>query len=365
MSSEHTPSGVDPFPDDMSRQRVEQSLADAAEAAEEGQVHLEGGMAGLLGRIRDRGFLARLMRARHGIGNQSLSDDSANNEGEDGEQAGEGEGDETPPAPAPPQPKGAAELAEAAELARLYQLPVPIILSKQTLRRSAPVSCGGSHVVKFKDCRELRGVKNLESVLPERDMFVASKDARIFDTCAVVGNSGSLLESQHGAEIDSHSVVIRFNAGITEGYEQFVGSKTTFRLLNNPASAPKEAGEITIATIRDSDIKEWVKSIIRNPERAESAFAIDPEFLCYTWLWVKQSGHKPSSGLVGIILALKLCHKIHVYGFNFSSYFSRTSRPHYYDWERPAKGREKVHPFQHEVSLYEQLAKNGYINLVH
>ena len=37
------------------------------------------------------------------------------------------------------------------------------------------------------------------------------------------------------------------------------------------------------------------------------------------------------------------------------------SRPHYYDWERPQKGREKVHPFQREVDLYQSLEQFGYL----
>jgi hypothetical protein len=73
-----------------------------------------------------------------------------------------------------------------------------------------------------------------------------------------------------------------------------------------------------------------------------SALTTDPEFLCHTWSWVHNRGDKPSSGLVGIVMALKMCETLDIYGFQYSNYFSRFSRPHYYDWERPKKGREKV-----------------------
>ena len=33
---------------------------------------------------------------------------------------------------------------------------------------------------------------------------------------------GSLLETQFGEAIDKHDAVIRFNAAVTEGFEQFV-----------------------------------------------------------------------------------------------------------------------------------------------
>ena len=46
---------------------------------------------------------------------------------------------------------------------------------------------------------------------------------------AVVGTSGNLLYYHSGASIDSHDAVFRFNAATTQGFEDFVGSKTTVR----------------------------------------------------------------------------------------------------------------------------------------
>ncbi len=94
-----------------------------------------------------------------------------------------------------------------------------------------------------------------------------------------------------------------------------------------------------------------------------SAFFFDPEFLCHTWRWVQRKGEKPSSGLVGIVLALHACAQIDVYGFQSSNYFSKDSRPHYYDWERPKRGRERVHPFTQEHKLFASLQRHGYVTL--
>jgi hypothetical protein len=44
---------------------------------------------------------------------------------------------------------------------------------------------------------------------------------------ALVGNSPGILASDHGAEIDSHDEVIRFNGAMVSGYERSTGSKTT------------------------------------------------------------------------------------------------------------------------------------------
>ena len=137
----------------------------------------------------------------------------------------------------PTSSNSTASIAKTVEA--LLDISLPITLDKRSLepRKAATgFSCGESHVVKLKGYADLLRARNLSRVLPERDVFSSSSwdDSRtkLYDTCAVVGNSGTLLESEMGAEIDGHDTVIRFNGGVTEGYEQFVGTKTTFRILN-------------------------------------------------------------------------------------------------------------------------------------
>ena len=52
-------------------------------------------------------------------------------------------------------------------------------------------------------------------------------------SCALVGNSGSLLYRQYGKEIDAHDVVYRFNQAPSESWEQHVGARTTHESLNS------------------------------------------------------------------------------------------------------------------------------------
>jgi hypothetical protein len=47
-----------------------------------------------------------------------------------------------------------------------------------------------------------------------------------------VGNSGSLLEHELGAEIDAHEMVYRFNQAPTGGFAKHVGKRTDFESLN-------------------------------------------------------------------------------------------------------------------------------------
>ena len=72
------------------------------------------------------------------------------------------------------------------QLERLLAVPVPVILSKQALQSKNEFSCGGTHVVKLNAYADLKKLKHVEEVLPDMDMFYASRNDKIFDRCAVV-----------------------------------------------------------------------------------------------------------------------------------------------------------------------------------
>lgn len=55
--------------------------------------------------------------------------------------------------------------------------------------------------------------EKLRNALPEDD-FLAG---RMYNSCAVVGNSGLLLSFELGPEIDAHDMVMRFNLAPTNG----------------------------------------------------------------------------------------------------------------------------------------------------
>ncbi|KAL6595513.1 hypothetical protein ACP70R_021925 [Stipagrostis hirtigluma subsp. patula] len=54
-----------------------------------------------------------------------------------------------------------------------------------------------------------------------------------FPTCAIVGNSGILLGSGRGAQIDAHDLVIRLNNARVAGYAADVGAKTSLSFVNS------------------------------------------------------------------------------------------------------------------------------------
>ena len=69
----------------------------------------------------------------------------------------------------------------------------------------------------------------LGETLPDEEKRATKKTHA---TCALVGNSRTLLKSQFGEEIDGHEAVMRVNFAPVKNFKKDVGMKTTYDFSN-------------------------------------------------------------------------------------------------------------------------------------
>ncbi|GHP08167.1 ST3 beta-galactoside alpha-2,3-sialyltransferase 1 [Pycnococcus provasolii] len=79
--------------------------------------------------------------------------------------------------------------------------------------------------------------------LRERLELDESKVPSVYRTCAIVGNSGTMIGSAFGKDIDANDMVLRINYAPTKGYEADVGTKTTYDLCNKENTLKLATGE--------------------------------------------------------------------------------------------------------------------------
>eukprot|EP00873_Tetraselmis_striata_P017327 jgi/Tetstr1/437591/TSEL_026262.t1 len=179
-----------------------------------------------------------------------------------------------------------------------------------------------------------------------RSRWLGEGAAQRSATCAVVGNGGGLLGMAAGPEIDKHDIVIRFNGGPVNGFQRYVGSKTTFRLTNYDHFAFSDAGdEIILQHMTNVNgtkaVTRYSKSMIK--KRANGKFGqdprdniqfrvIDPDFH-YMMMELFKYG-APSNGLYGVTLAGEICASVTMFGFQ--KVWKGTKMPyHYYNDVEP------------------------------
>ncbi|XP_022725800.1 LOW QUALITY PROTEIN: sialyltransferase-like protein 1 [Durio zibethinus] len=169
--------------------------------------------------------------------------------------------------------------------------------------------------------------EHLNLLLPAKPPF----HPRQFHTCAVVGNSGDLLKTEFGKEIDSHDAVIRDNeAPVNERYAKYVGLKRNFRLVvrgaaRNMVKILKGSDDevLIIKSLTHRDFNTMIKSI-PNP--------------VYLFQGIVLRRGAKGTGMKSIELALSMCDIIDIYGF--------TVDPGYTEWTRyfstPRKGHNPL-----------------------
>ncbi|WOK92227.1 sialyltransferase-like protein 5 [Canna indica] len=169
--------------------------------------------------------------------------------------------------------------------------------------------------------------EHLNLILPAKPPF----HPRQFKTCAVVGNSGDLLKTEFGQEIDEHDAVFRDNeAPVNEKYAKHVGLKRDFRLV------VRGAARNMVAILNGSSEEVLIiKSVTHKDFNAMIKELPNPVYLFQGI--VLRRGAK-GTGMKSVELALSMCDIVDIYGF--------TVDPGYTEWTRyfstPRKGHNPL-----------------------
>ncbi|XP_047245860.1 alpha-2,8-sialyltransferase 8B [Girardinichthys multiradiatus] len=177
--------------------------------------------------------------------------------------------------------------------------------------------------------------------------------------CAIVGNSGILLNSSCGPEIDSHDFVIRCNLAPVEEYSQDVGRRTNLVTMNP---------SVVQRAFQDLVSDEWKERFLQRLQNLSGSVLWIPAFmakggeervewvlrliLVHTvdvrtafpslrllhavrgyWLTNNVLIKRPTTGLLMYTMATRFCEEIHLYGF-WPFPLGPQGRPvkyHYYD----------------------------------
>jgi hypothetical protein len=104
-----------------------------------------------------------------------------------------------------------------------------------------------------------------------------------YNTCAVVGNGGSVLLYGLGEEINRHDAIIRFNKAPVRTYEPHVGNRTTCRIVNrNHIGFVDRLDEIVLQQVTAPEAVETFVQFMEQRQRSSTAtapiYAIDPDF---------------------------------------------------------------------------------------
>ncbi|XP_071842351.1 alpha-2,8-sialyltransferase 8B-like isoform X1 [Apostichopus japonicus] len=210
--------------------------------------------------------------------------------------------------------------------------------------------------------------------------------------CAIVGNSGILLKSKCGNEIDKHNYVMRANMAETEGFSDDVGNKTTLMMINcemttkifNDTIFPDNSTVYdsimdNLRSLNDSilwfakglphgspfskqlhDIAGYVKKKNLN---TRFAFSYKTAGGLAKKRWKMET--YPSSGLIMLMAAETFCEEITLYGF-YPYEKNPQGAPvlhHYFD-PRLVNFSTPVHNFDNEHKFLQSLHKKGTIRLV-
>ncbi|KAK4409072.1 Beta-1,6-galactosyltransferase GALT29A [Sesamum angolense] len=201
-----------------------------------------------------------------------------------------------------------------------------------------------------------------------------------YKSCAVVGNSGILLNKEFGKLIDSHEAVIRLNNARIASFERNVGAKTSISFVNSNIlhlCARREGcfchpyGMNVPTIMYICQPAHFLDYLVCNSSHKAPLIVTDPRFdvLCtrivkyyslkrFVELTGKDVGewgpaHEGanfhySSGMQAVMLAVGICEKVSIFGYGKSA----SARHHYHTNQ---KAELSLHDYEAEYDFYRDL----------
>ncbi|CAK8576373.1 unnamed protein product [Lathyrus sativus] len=226
--------------------------------------------------------------------------------------------------------------------------------------------------------------RSVKVPLDRFNKVVTDSGDKKYSSCAVVGNSGILLNRNYGSLIDAHEFVIRLNNARVDNYENKVGKKTSISFVNSNIlhlcarrtgcfCHPYGANVPIVMYICQA--VHFLDYTVCNASHKSPLLVTDPRFdvLCsrivkYYSLkrFVEETGKglelwgsahdgalfHYSSGMQAVMLALGVCDKVSIFGFGKSP-----SAKHHYHTNQ--KAELHLHDYEAEYAFYRDLV-DGY-----
>ncbi|KAA8540637.1 hypothetical protein F0562_024444 [Nyssa sinensis] len=190
-------------------------------------------------------------------------------------------------------------------------------------------------------------MEKLSLVLPETPPYFP----RQFGRCAVIGNSGDLLKTRFGKEIDSYDAVVRENGAPIQNYTDYVGTKSTFRLLNRgSAKALDKVAELYDTGKEVLIVKTTIHDIMNKMIREVPI--LNPVYLM---LGASFGSSAKGTGLKALEFALSICDTVDMYGF--------TVDPGYKEWTRYFSESRQGHTPLQGRAYYQMMECLGLIKI--
>ena len=211
------------------------------------------------------------------------------------------------------------------------------------------------------------------------DLLPLEEPKFLFKKCAIVGNSGVVLLRENGEEIDKHDAIIRINVAPVEGFEAFVGRRTTFDIVNAHnvkelltgvrrwRSDSSESKLVMFETASHHSRYKLCTGVLRrlayaNPLLLNPAFS---NIAHKTWVQLKfllesernsNYNRKPMSGFFAAFFAMQICEKTNLYGFDAYTSRRRNYRYHYFD---NVQGFTDVHSFDLALEVFRLIERHN------